>query len=109
MDRGEPALAAHLDTLHPAVLALIKNTVAAAVAADIPAAVCGGAAGDMLVAPVLLGLGVRELSMPASLIARQKARLRRFSMDDCTKLANAALVMKSAEDVRSMMREFVTS
>jgi len=109
MDRGEPALAAQLDTLHPAVLALIKNTVEAAVAADIPAAVCGGAAGDMLVAPVLLGLGVRELSMPASLIARQKARLRRVSMDDCTKLANAALAMKSAEDVRSMMREFVTS
>ena len=108
MDRGEPQLAAQLDTLHPAVLSLIKSTVDAAVAAGIQVAVCGGAAGDMLAAPVLVGLGIRELSMPKSLIARQKARLRKLSIEDCARVANTALTMNSAEDVRIMMREFIT-
>ena len=69
----------------------------------------GGAAGDVLAAPVLLGLGIRELSMPTSLIARQKAQLRMLSIKDCTELANTALEMNSAFDVRRMMRDFVTN
>ena len=108
MDREESQFAAHLDTLHPAVLALIKSTVDAALKAEIPAAVCGGAAGDVLAAPLLLGLGIRELSMSISLIARQKASLRRFSIEACVEAANAALTMSSAEEVRTMMRSFVT-
>jgi phosphoenolpyruvate-protein kinase (PTS system EI component) len=88
---------------------LIKSTADAALAADIPVAVCGGAAGDVLAAPILIGMGIRELSMPQSLIARQKAQLRKFSIKDCMELANTALEMKSASEVRHMMREFVTS
>jgi phosphoenolpyruvate-protein phosphotransferase len=104
MDREEPQFAADLDALHPAVLKLIKCTVDAANKANIPVAVCGGAAGDMLAAPVLLGLGIHELSMPYSLIARQKAHLRTLSMNHCVQMANTALGMNSAEDVRNMMR-----
>ena len=106
MDRGEPRLALRLDTLHPAVLELIRMSANAANKAGIPVAVCGGAAGDMMIAPVLLGLGVRELSMPQSLIARQKARLRELSIPDCISLAESALAMNSAREVRAMMREF---
>ena len=109
MDRGEPRLATRLDTLHPAVLALIRMTADAAKQAGIPVAVCGGAAGDMMIAPLLLGLGIRELSMPQSLIARQKARLRGLSIADCTTLADNALAMNSAREVRAMMREFYGS
>jgi phosphocarrier protein FPr/phosphocarrier protein len=107
MDRGEPALARHFDALHPAVLRLIRRTVEAARRAGIPVAVCGGAAGDPLAAPLLLGLGVRELSMPASLIARQKARLRNVSAAQCEQVAASALQQGSAEAVRGMMREFL--
>lgn len=109
MDRGEPRFANRLDPLHPAVLQLIKRTVDAARSTNIPVAVCGGAAGDMLVAPVLVGLGIRELSMPVSLIARQKARLRILSAETCAALAKQALAMSSAQDVRAMMRKFVLS
>jgi phosphoenolpyruvate-protein kinase (PTS system EI component) len=109
MDRGEPRFANSLDPLHPAVLQLIKRTVDAARSTNIPVAVCGGAAGDMLVAPVLVGLGIRELSMPVSLIARQKARLRILSAETCAALAKQALAMSSAQDVRAMMRKFVLS
>jgi len=109
MDRGEPRLASQLDTLHPAVLELIRMTASAASRAGIPVAVCGGAAGDPMIAPVLLGLGIRELSMPRSLIARQKARLRELSIPDCIALAQTALAMSSAREVRTMMREFYGS
>ncbi len=109
MDRGEPSLAERLDTLHPAVLELVSKTAKAANKAGIGLAVCGGAAGDMMIAPLLLGLGIRELSMPQSLIARQKARLRELSVADCTSLAQTALSMSSARDVRAMMRKFYGS
>jgi phosphoenolpyruvate-protein kinase (PTS system EI component) len=107
MDRGEPRLAGRLDVLHPAVLSMIKLTVDAAGAASIPVTVCGSAAGDPMAAPVLLGLGVREISMPGSLIARQKARLRTLSLETCESLAERALEMESARQVRAMMRDFV--
>lgn len=107
MDRGEPALAGRLDVLHPAVLELIRSTVAAADAAGIPVAVCGGAAADMLAAPVLLGLGVRELSMPRNRIPRQKARMRLLSIEQCSSLAQQALELHSARDVRTLARSFV--
>lgn len=106
MDRGEPRLATRLDTLHPAVLELIRMSANAANLAGIPVAVCGGAAGDMMIAPILLGLGIHELSMPQTLIARQKARLRELSMPDCISLAESALTMNSAREVRAMMRRF---
>jgi phosphoenolpyruvate-protein phosphotransferase len=107
MDRGEPELAKHFDALHPAVLRLIRHTVEAAKRAGIPVAVCGGAAGDPVAAPLLLGLGIRELSMPASLIARQKAGLRGVSVGQCEQVAASALEQGSAEAVRGMMREFL--
>jgi phosphoenolpyruvate-protein phosphotransferase len=107
MDRSEPELAKHFDALHPAVLRLIRRTVVAAKRASIPVAVCGGAAGDPVAAPLLLGLGVRELSLPATLIARQKARLRDVSVGQCERVATSALEQGSAEAVRGMMREFL--
>ncbi|MCO4812883.1 MAG: phosphoenolpyruvate--protein phosphotransferase, partial [Gammaproteobacteria bacterium] len=109
MDRGEPLLADRLDALHPAVLALIARTAEAANAAGKPVGVCGGAAGDLLAAPILVGFGIRELSMVASGIARQKARLRELSTKDCEKLATRALAMRSAGEVRAMMREFAVT
>jgi phosphocarrier protein FPr len=106
MDRGSPRLASQADTLHPGVLTLIHRAAAAANDAGKAVAVCGGAAGDALAAPLLLGFGIRELSMVPGLIARQKARIRQCGLDDCEALARNALTMRSAEDVRAMMREF---
>lgn len=108
MDRGESRMADRLDTLHPAVLKLIASTAAAAKAAGRPVAVCGGAAGDLLAAPILVGLGIRELSMVPSLVARQKACLRELSVAECEELAAQALALSSAREVRGMMRDFVT-
>jgi phosphoenolpyruvate-protein phosphotransferase len=105
MDRGEPRLANGLDVLHPAVLMMIARAAKAAKEAGIAVAVCGGAAGDILAAPLLLGMGIRELSMPGSLVPRQKSRLRTLEIQRCVALAEQAVGMDSAVDVRELMRE----
>jgi phosphoenolpyruvate-protein kinase (PTS system EI component) len=102
MDRGESELAAQLDAFHPAVLRLIRTSAAAARAAGRPIAVCGGLASDPLAAPLLVGLGVDELSAVPSIIPELKARLRALRFDDCRELAERALAAASAAAVRAI-------
>ncbi|MGH8169666.1 MAG: phosphoenolpyruvate--protein phosphotransferase, partial [Steroidobacteraceae bacterium] len=102
MDRGHPELAARLDALHPAVLRLIERTAAAAHARKRRVAVCGGLASDPAAAPILIGLGVHELSAVPSVIPQLKALIRRLTLDQCAKLARLALEQESAEAVRSL-------
>ncbi|MGH8221496.1 MAG: hypothetical protein ACREQZ_00850, partial [Woeseiaceae bacterium] len=64
---------------------------------------------DSLAAPIFLGLGIHDLSMVAALIPRQKSQLRELEPDTCNLLAKNALQMSTAAEVRTMMREFVTS
>lgn len=104
MDRGQAELAARLDALHPAVLRLIRATAAAGRAAGRPVAVCGGLASDPLAAPLLVGLGVNELSAVPSVIPEIKATLRAVRMDHCRALAERALDAQSAAAVRALAR-----
>ena len=75
-ERGNAGVAALGDPLHPAVLRLIERTAAAALAAGRTVAVCGEVAGDPAAVPLLLGLGVRELSMSPVRIAAAKQAVR---------------------------------
>ena len=102
MDRGHPQLAAKIDGLSPAVLRLIKRTVEAAHANDCWVGVCGGIAGEPQAIPILVGLGVDELSVGLPLIPAVKARIREYSLEDCQKLAAQALDMEDASDVRAL-------
>ena len=102
MDRGHPQLAAKFDGLSPAVLRLIKHTVDAAHANDCWVGVCGGIAGEPQAIPILVGLGVDELSVGLPLIPAVKARIREYSLEDCQKLAAQALDMEDASDVRAL-------
>ena len=107
MDRTHPELAARLDGLHPAVLRLVATTSAAASARGRPVAVCGGLASDPLAVPVLLGLGVHELSVVPGLVPRIKARIRSCSMARCRALAEHALSLSSAAEVRALVRDAI--
>jgi phosphoenolpyruvate-protein kinase (PTS system EI component) len=69
-----------------------------------PVAVCGGLASDPVAAPILIGLGVRGLSGPASQIAGIKAVIRNLTLDDCKHLASKALTAASAAEVRALAR-----
>jgi len=102
MDRGHPELAARLDALHPAVLRLIAGTAAAAQTRKRMVAVCGGLASDPVAAPILIGLGVHELSAVPSVVPRLKAVIRKLTMADCTEVARQALEQSSAEGVRAL-------
>ena len=102
MDRGHPELAARLDALHPAVLRLIAGTVAAAQARKRMVAVCGGLASDPVAVPILIGLGVHELSAVPSVVPRLKALIHKLTMADCIGIARQALEQSSAEAVRAL-------
>lgn len=104
MDRQNPHLAAQLDGLHPAVLRLIAA--AAAGAGDLRwVGVCGGLASDRLAAPILIGLGVTELSAAPAMVAEIKATVRSLTLGECRALAASALAVESAEAVRRLAAE----
>jgi multiphosphoryl transfer protein len=103
MDRGHPQLAARLDALHPAVLRLIARTAEGARAHGRHAAVCGGLASEPLAAPLLIGLGVNELSAVPSAIPELKARVASLTFAECRALAGEALQQTSAAAVRALL------
>lgn len=103
IDRGHAALSAQADGLHPAVLRLIAATVEAAHAHGKWVGVCGELAGDPLAAPLLVGLGVDELSLSAGGIARIKADIRAAALPALQSLAQRALVAESPEAVRALV------
>ncbi|HYM41955.1 MAG TPA: phosphoenolpyruvate--protein phosphotransferase [Steroidobacteraceae bacterium] len=107
MDRGNARLAARLDALHPAVLRLIERAATAAAAHGRLVAVCGGLASEPLAAPLLVGLGVHELSAVGSVIPQLKAVLGRVSLEECTAVARQALSQSEPGEVRALARRLV--
>ncbi len=98
-DRGNDAVAPLFDTLDPGVLGLVGEVCAAA-RGRASVAVCGEAAADPLAVPVLLGLGVRELSVSPPSVPAVKAGVRELRLTDCTALARHARAMGTAGEVR---------
>jgi multiphosphoryl transfer protein len=106
MDRGHPKLAPRVDGLSPAVLHLIARTVEAGRRAGRRVGVCGGIASDRSAVPILLGLGVDELSVSLPAIPAVKAQIRALRSDDCERLAERALAAESAQEVRALVPDF---
>jgi multiphosphoryl transfer protein len=107
MDRGHAALAGRADALHPAVLKLIAATASAGAAAGKMVAVCGGAAADRLAVPLLLGLGVRELSVVPAMVPAVKRGIRSLRIDACGELAMRCLDLTSAAEVRALAAQTI--
>jgi multiphosphoryl transfer protein len=101
MDRGHPELAGRTDALHPAVLKLIAAAAGAGIAAGKMVAVCGGVAADRSAVPLLLGLGVRELSVVPAAVPAIKRQVRALRISDCRELALSCLDLASAAEVRT--------
>ncbi|PLR28864.1 phosphoenolpyruvate--protein phosphotransferase, partial [Caulobacter zeae] len=106
MDRGNPELAARIDALHPAVLRMIDQTCKGAARHGRWVGVCGGLASDLSAVPVLLGLGVTELSATAAIVPEVKALVRRLSLPACRDLAAKTLDQASPEAVRDLIKSF---
>ncbi|MFL6569834.1 MAG: phosphoenolpyruvate--protein phosphotransferase [Chthoniobacterales bacterium] len=103
MDRGHPKLAPRVDGLSPGVLNLIALTVRGAHAAGKSVGVCGGIASDAHGVPILIGLGVDELSISLPAIPAIKAQVRTLDSAECRALAEKALAAESARDVRALV------
>jgi phosphoenolpyruvate-protein kinase (PTS system EI component) len=103
MDRANPRLAAQLDALHPAVLKLIDMTVKGAALHGRWVGVCGAVAGDPEAVPVLIGLGVHELSVSVPAVASIKARVRSLSLAECRSTAEEALRATDGAEVRALV------
>jgi phosphocarrier protein FPr len=104
-ERGNAAVAHLQDALHPAVLIQIRQTGQAAEAAGKWVGVCGELAGDPLAIPILLGLGVKELSMASGSIPKAKQIIRALSLTEAKAVAANALKLENAEAVRDFMRK----
>ena len=91
--------------MHPAVLRAVKQVVEAAERQQCPVCVCGEQAGDADFACLLVGLGIRELSLSPSRGAAVRQALRRIRCDDATSIANFALQCRTPQDVRGLVRQ----
>ena len=103
MDRTNPRLAPQVDALHPAVLRLIAMTCEGASTHSRWVGVCGALAGDLIAVPVLIGLGVHELSVDVPLVPTVKARVRELFIAECRATAQLALSCLDGAEVRALV------
>jgi phosphocarrier protein FPr len=104
-ERGNPALYHLADGLHPAVLQLISDVVEASHQAGKWTGICGELGGDPEATPILVGLGVDELSLNPAGIPRIKSILRDLTMEGARALAEQALCCQTSAQVRQLVRE----
>ena len=104
-DRLAGSLAELLDPWQPALLRLIEMTGRAGAAQGRPVGVCGEAASDPLLAPVLVGLGVTSLSMAPACLPDVRAALAAHTLEQCRALAAAALRASSAVTARAAVAQ----
>jgi phosphocarrier protein FPr len=105
IDRTHPTLAAQADGLHPAVLRLIARTAEAAHTAGKWVGVCGELGADPAAVPILVGLGVDELSVSVPAIPTVKAQIRSLTRAQCQERARQALACATAAQVREGARQ----
>ncbi|MEH2336902.1 phosphoenolpyruvate--protein phosphotransferase [Nostoc sp.] len=107
-DRTNPRVANLVDALHPAVLRMVQQAIQAANAAGISVGLCGELAADTLATPILLGLGLDELSVNPQSIAGVKQAIARLSIVECEAIVASALQQDSAVHVRELISTSVT-
>ncbi|MDR1930827.1 MAG: phosphoenolpyruvate--protein phosphotransferase [Treponema sp.] len=104
VDRGNEEISSYYRTFSPAVLRAIGVTAAAARKNGKWAGVCGELAGNPLAIPVLIGLGVEELSVSPSALPQTVALIRDLDYDRCKELAEKAISLSTEEDVKACLK-----
>lgn len=106
VDRGNRNVSYLYDYFNPAVLRLIQHTARAARTCKIPLGMCGGMAGDPAAIPLLVGLGLDELSMAPGAIPQAKYVLSRLTRTECEHIAEKILACPDAQQARAAATEF---
>ena len=99
VDRVNEKIAHLYEPTHPAVLRLLKMIADAAHANNIWVGVCGEMAGDVALTPLLLGLGMDELSASATLVPRVKRAVQSLAIPECRELVEVALNLETASEI----------
>ena len=107
VDRVNEYVSYLYEPLHPALIRMIAPVVTAARAANIPVTVCGEMAGEPMIAAVLVGLGIRELSMSAVSIPEVKDAVRQMSVDGTAKLVERISSVATAAEVRAIVSAYM--
>lgn len=106
IDRGDEQVAELYNPLHPAVLRLIKSSIDAGHRQGIPVSICGEIAGDPRYTPLLVGMGVRELSMAGTALPRVKQRVRRMAFGPSTQRARAIMDQVDEGRIATLLDDF---
>jgi phosphoenolpyruvate-protein kinase (PTS system EI component) len=102
-DRGNEMVASYYRSFHPAILRLIQMTVKAGHKAKKPVAICGELGGNPLATPLLVGLGIDEISTNSTSIPEIKKIIRSLSEVECKNIAIRALKLDTAEEVNRFL------
>jgi phosphotransferase system enzyme I (PtsI) len=102
-DRVNPAMAEYYQNFHPALFRLIRDTVRAFNRAGKPISLCGELGGDPAALPLLVGLGLRKLSMGFASLAPVKRALLTLTIKEAEGLAEKVLAMESAGEIKTLV------
>ncbi len=102
-DRMNPAVAPYYQSYHPALFRLIRYTAEQFTKAGKPLCVCGELGGDKLAMPVLLGFGIRRISMGLASVARTKKTISRLTMERAREIASEVCKKGTAEEVQTYL------
>lgn len=108
VDRNDETLISLCDPLHPAVLQMLALIVANANRARLPLTLCGELAGDLQLTPLMLGLGLRDLSMMPPAVEAVRERVRAADCTACAKLARRALRAPHPDAAREIIEKHLT-
>jgi phosphotransferase system enzyme I (PtsI) len=107
VDRVNEYVSYLYEPLHPALMRLIGDIARSAAVTKIPVTVCGEMAGEPMIAPVLIGLGIRELSMSAVSVPEVKAMIRATTLGEAEALVQRLKKLPTAAEVRAMVADYV--
>ncbi|MBX2812005.1 MAG: phosphoenolpyruvate--protein phosphotransferase [Myxococcales bacterium] len=104
-DRGDDEVAYLYRPAHPAMLRILYEVTRVAINRDIPLSLCGEVAADPFYTPLLVGLGIRSLSMSPASIPVVKRLVRRLRTDKCTAFVREAMNMENSDEVETQLAE----
>ena len=106
-DRGNSSVAYLCKTYDPAVLRALRGIIAAGIHAGIPVGLCGEAAADPLLIPLLIGFGLGEFSVSPAAVLKTRCEISRWTMAEAKQIADHALALETADEVEAYLREMI--
>lgn len=104
-DRGNPKVSYLNDTYEPAVLRSIRHIIQCAKEAGIPVGMCGEAAADPMMTPLLLAFGLDEFSVNPASVLRTRYNISRWTKEEANRIADIVMNLETAEEIRKYLKE----